>query len=180
MHVCVYVWRMTLSMSKRKQNSWFVVRKYLLFSGKIDFYWGYKFYRGSCPICLIGTTTALPVNSVSVTPPTKQLCTTLGIWGAKSFFFHNLGGLSPKPLCRTATAELWYWNFINRQWPLATHCACTHDMSIRPIQAEVTNVFRSDRPGNWDVEMAYWRCLSGLVQQLRIVIWDIPLLSYMR
>jgi len=30
MHACVYVLRMTLSMSKRKQNSWFGVRKYLL------------------------------------------------------------------------------------------------------------------------------------------------------
>ena len=36
MHACVYVWRMTLSMSKRKQNSWFVVRKYLRFTGKLD------------------------------------------------------------------------------------------------------------------------------------------------
>ena len=36
MHVCVYVWRMTFSMSKRKQNSWFVVRKYLCFTGKLD------------------------------------------------------------------------------------------------------------------------------------------------
>jgi len=29
-------------------------------------------------------------------------------------------------------------NFINRQWPLASHCACAHDISIRPIQVEVT------------------------------------------
>jgi len=47
---CMYVctsgdWRITLSMSKRKQNSWFVVRKYLLFTGKLDFC--------SCLICLI-------------------------------------------------------------------------------------------------------------------------------
>src|SRR6218665_2675369 len=53
MHACVYVWRMTLSMSKRKQNSSFVVRKYLPFTGKLDFYSDYKFYRGSCLICLI-------------------------------------------------------------------------------------------------------------------------------
>src|SRR6218665_2292191 len=60
MHVCVYVWRMTLSKSKRKQSSLFVVRKYLRFTGKLDlakyqldFYSGYKFYRGSCLICLI-------------------------------------------------------------------------------------------------------------------------------
>jgi len=31
----------------------FVVRKYLPFTGKLDFYWGNKFYRGSCLICLI-------------------------------------------------------------------------------------------------------------------------------
>jgi len=29
------------------------MRKYLHFAGKLDFYWGYKFYRGSCLICLI-------------------------------------------------------------------------------------------------------------------------------
>src|SRR6218665_3531384 len=44
---------MTLSMSKLKQNSWFVVRKYLLFTGKLYFFSDYKFYRGSCLICLI-------------------------------------------------------------------------------------------------------------------------------
>jgi len=27
--------------------------KYLLFTGKLYFYWGYKFYWGSCLICLI-------------------------------------------------------------------------------------------------------------------------------
>src|SRR6218665_917598 len=27
---------------------------------------------------------------------------------------------------------------MNRQWSLATHCACAHDMSIRSIQVEVT------------------------------------------
>jgi len=34
---------------------------------------------------------------------------------------------------------------MNRQRPLATHCACAHDMSIWPIQVKVTNVFRSNR-----------------------------------
>src|SRR6218665_1255166 len=29
-------------------------------------------------------------------------------------------------------------NFINRQWPLATHSAYAHGMSIRPIQVEIT------------------------------------------
>src|SRR6218665_3111846 len=29
----------------------------------------------------------------------KKLCTTLGIWGAKSFFFRDLGGLSPPSPC---------------------------------------------------------------------------------
>ena len=38
---------------------------------------------------------ALPVNSVSVTIPAKKLCTTIGIWGAKSFLFRDLGGLAP-------------------------------------------------------------------------------------
>src|SRR6218665_3578704 len=36
-----------------EKNSLFVVRKYLLFTGKLDFYSDYKFYRGSCLICLI-------------------------------------------------------------------------------------------------------------------------------
>jgi len=27
------------------------------FPGKLDFYWGYKFYRGSCLSCLIRTRT---------------------------------------------------------------------------------------------------------------------------
>src|SRR6218665_3654465 len=34
---------------------------------------------------------------------------------------------------------------MNRQWPLATHCACVHDMSIRPIQVEVTLYLGQDR-----------------------------------
>jgi len=25
----------------------------IFFTGMLDFYWGYKFYRGSCLICLI-------------------------------------------------------------------------------------------------------------------------------
>src|SRR6218665_2893697 len=44
--------------------------------------------------------------------------------------------------------------FINRQQPLATHCACAQ-MSIRPIQVEVTNVFGQTGPGSGDVETAY-------------------------
>src|SRR6218665_1391356 len=38
--------------------------------------------------------TVLPVNSVSVTTPVKKILYTLGIWGAKSFFF-MIWGLSP-------------------------------------------------------------------------------------
>ena len=38
---------------------------------------------------------ALPVNSVGVTIPAKIICTTLGIWGAKSFFYLDLRRLSP-------------------------------------------------------------------------------------
>jgi len=47
------------------------LRKYLLFTGKLDFYWGCRFYRGSCLICLIRAA-ALPVNSVSVTTRAKK------------------------------------------------------------------------------------------------------------
>jgi len=39
--------------SKRNQNNWSVVRKYLSFTGKLDFYWGKQIYWGSCLICLI-------------------------------------------------------------------------------------------------------------------------------
>src|SRR6218665_2747862 len=52
------------------------------------------------PILLFVLQTALPVNSVSVTTPAKKIkkfCTTLGISGAKSFIFRNLGGLAPPP-----------------------------------------------------------------------------------
>src|SRR6218665_2403335 len=64
-------------------------------------------------------------------------------------------------------------NFINRQWPLATHCECAHDISIRPIQVEVTFAvstgigpqslpewaFRA-RPGLW------WICLCPKVARI--------------
>src|SRR6218665_299019 len=85
MHVCVYVWRMTL-MSKPKQNSSFVVRKYrhVIFTEAMNF--------------ASYVATALPVNSVSVTNPARKIMYyiyTLGIWGAKSFFFRDLGGLAP-------------------------------------------------------------------------------------
>src|SRR6218665_927048 len=42
-------------------------------------------------------TTALPVNSVSVSLRLQRtkLCTSLGIWGAKSFFLRDLGGFCP-------------------------------------------------------------------------------------
>jgi len=39
----------------------------------------------------------------------------------------------------------------NSRWPC---CACAHDMSVRQIQVEVTNVFRSDRSGSGDIESA--------------------------
>jgi len=40
---------------------------------------------------------ALPVNSDSVTTPAQNIMFhgTLGIWGTKSFFFRDLGGLVP-------------------------------------------------------------------------------------
>ena len=41
-------------------------------------------------------------------------------------------------------------------------CRPTHDMSIRPIQVEVTNAFRSDWSGSWDVESACYREIIGL------------------
>src|SRR6218665_1993764 len=34
---------------------------------------------------------------------------------------------------------------MNRQWPLATHCACAHKMSIRQIQVEVT-LYNGSKP----------------------------------
>ena len=37
----------------------------------------------------------------------------------------------------------------------ATHCACAHDMSIRPIQVEITLYLGQTDPGSWDVETAY-------------------------
>ena len=96
--LCVYVWRMTLSMWKRKQNSWFVVRKYLLLTGKLDFYLGYKFYRCSCLICLIrsygtdailniSSQNSLTVNSVSVTTPAKNYVPPLEFGGLNPSFF---------------------------------------------------------------------------------------------
>src|SRR6218665_607307 len=105
---------MTLSMSKRKPNSSFVVRKYLLFTGKLDLYSDYKFYRGSCLICLIRSygmewiwithclrtradqTRALPVNYKSVLQlEQKNYVRPLEFGGAKSFIFRGLGGLAP-------------------------------------------------------------------------------------
>src|SRR6218665_58148 len=48
---------------------------------------------------------------------------------------------------------------MNRQWRLATHCACAHDMSIRPIQVEVTLYLGQNR---------YWKpkCRIGLLLPL--------------
>jgi len=72
------------------------VRKYLFFTGKLDFYWGYKFSRGSCFVFLIPLDRKVVGSSVNVTTPAqKKLCTTLGIWGAKSFFFRDLGAKPP-------------------------------------------------------------------------------------
>ena len=36
-----------------------------------------------------------------------------------------------------------------------TLCACAHDMTIRPIQIEVTMYLNPTDPGSWDFEMAY-------------------------
>src|SRR6218665_3674996 len=44
-----------------KTKTKYFLRKYLLFTGKLDFYSDCKFYRGSCLICLIRSY-ALPVN----------------------------------------------------------------------------------------------------------------------
>src|SRR6218665_2794840 len=97
-HACMCV-RLAndLSMSKRKQNSLFVVRKYLLFTGKLDLYSDDKFYRGSCLICLIRSYgTAAPVITKSVLQlEQNNYVRPLEFGGAKSFFFRDLGGLAP-------------------------------------------------------------------------------------
>ena len=36
-----------------------------------------------------------------------------------------------------------------------THCACAHDISIRPIKVEVTSYLGQTNPGSWDVESAH-------------------------
>ena len=57
--------------------------------------------------------TARPVNSVGVTTRAKKLCTTLGIWRAKYFFFVIWGLIPPspyveQPLSKTQFIKL-YW-----------------------------------------------------------------------
>src|SRR6218665_1448613 len=41
---------------------------------------------------------------------------------------------------------------------MRTHCTCAHDMSIRPIRVEVTNIFIGYR-----IAVLVWRCLLGSV-----------------
>src|SRR6218665_2608235 len=93
MHVCVYVWRLTLLMSKQKHNSLLVMRKYLLFTGKLNFTEATNFTEAVASFASY-VATALLVNLVSVTTPGKKLCTPLGIWGLNSSFF-MIGGLVP-------------------------------------------------------------------------------------
>ena len=72
---------MALSMSKRKQNSSFVVRKFLPFTGKLAFFTEPTNFTEA----VASFASALPANSVSVTTPAKKI------------MYHpwNLGGLNP-------------------------------------------------------------------------------------
>src|SRR6218665_2933252 len=88
MHVCVYVWRMTLVMSKRKQNSSFVVRKYLLFYRQAIFFTEATNFTEA----VASFASALSINSVSVTTSAKKIYVPpLEFGGAKSIFFRDLG-----------------------------------------------------------------------------------------
>ena len=71
MYVCTSS-EWTLSMSKLKQNSWFVVRKYLLFTGKLYFSQTTNFTEVVASFASY-VATALPVNSVGVTTPAKKI-----------------------------------------------------------------------------------------------------------
>src|SRR6218665_3604749 len=54
--------------------------------------------------------------------------------------------------------------FMNRQWQLATHCVCAHDMSIRPIQVEVILYLGQNR-------YRKPRCRIGLLQDYEKGAW---------
>src|SRR6218665_1001806 len=52
---------------------------------------------------------------------------------------------------------------MSRQWRLATHCACAHDMSIRPIQVEVNLYLGQNR-------YRKPRCRIGLLECIRLLL----------
>src|SRR6218665_3701504 len=82
-------------MSKLKQNSLFVVRKYLLFTGKLYFSQTTNFTEVVASFASY-VATALSVNLVGVTTPAKKIMCpnhllNLGI----NIFFLGCGGLAP-------------------------------------------------------------------------------------
>src|SRR6218665_2098166 len=104
-------------MSKLKQNSLFVVRKYLLFTGKLYFSQTTNFTEVVASFASY-VATALPVNSVGVTTPAKKNYVgppPLEFGGLNPFL--GFGGLSPPspyvepPLPHT---------LIQQTFPLAT------------------------------------------------------------
>src|SRR6218665_4105716 len=86
---------MTLSMSKRKPNSRFLVRKYLLFTGKLDLYSDYKFYRGSCLICRIRSYGTAGQLSQCYNSSKKIMYDPWTLAGLNPSFFVIWGGLVP-------------------------------------------------------------------------------------
>src|SRR6218665_3069647 len=79
-----------------EKNSLFVVKKYLLFIGTLDFYSDYKFYRGSYLICLIRSYVRHCRLTKSVLQiEQKNYVRHLKFGGAKSFLFVIWGGLPP-------------------------------------------------------------------------------------
>src|SRR6218665_1847436 len=67
-------------------------------TGKLDFYGGYKFYRGSCLICLIRSYGTVFKLSQCYHSSEKHYVPPLEFdGGGKSFLFSDLGGLASLP-----------------------------------------------------------------------------------
>src|SRR6218665_1990199 len=69
-------------------------------------------------------------------------------------------------------------NFINRQWPLATHCACAHGMLIRPIQVEVILYLGQNRYRKPRCRIGLWAYAQGLRALLPLYKNDKPKMGH--
>jgi len=72
-HACVYFWRMTLSISKRKRLICCEENTYFLPRCKLDLTEAIHFTEAVASVAsYVHVTAALPVNSVNVTTPAKK------------------------------------------------------------------------------------------------------------